>query len=93
MLMVRRLVSLLSPDESWSVAERRWLIEIGFHASTPDEYAQAFEKALSMSAEDTVAMRLRARKSATRFSEEVFAERWVEHMERLVRLQTERMKS
>jgi alpha-1,2-mannosyltransferase len=40
-----------------------------------------------MSAEETVAMRLRARKSAKRFSEEVFAERWVEHMERLVSLQ------
>lgn len=61
----------------------------GFLASTVEEYAAAFEKALSMSPEDTVAMRLRARKSAKRFSEEVFAERWVEHMERLVGLQTE----
>jgi len=42
-----------------------------------------------MGPEETVAMRLRARRSAKRFSEEVFAERWIEHMERLVRLQRE----
>jgi alpha-1,2-mannosyltransferase len=32
-------------------------------------------------------MRLRARESARRFSEEVFAEQWVRHMETLVNLQ------
>lgn len=49
----------------------------------------AFNKALSMSADERLAMRQRARQNARRFSEEVFAEKWAEHMDRLVRLQTE----
>ena len=34
-----------------------------------------------------MAMRLRARKSAKRFTEQAFAEKWVKNMETLVRLQ------
>ena len=62
---------------------------LGFHASTTEEYTMAFNKALSMSADERLAMRQRARQNARRFSEEVFAEKWAEHMDRLVRLQTE----
>ncbi|KAL2260986.1 hypothetical protein VTK26DRAFT_4832 [Humicola hyalothermophila] len=54
----------------------------GFHATTATEFAQAFEKALGLP--DPYAVRQRARKSAKRFTEEEFARRWIEQMERLV---------
>jgi alpha-1,2-mannosyltransferase len=63
------------------------MMKIGFHASTAEQYAAAFAEALSLSTEETVAMRLRARLSARRFTEEVFAGKWIEQMERLVALQ------
>jgi alpha-1,2-mannosyltransferase len=56
----------------------------GFHGSTAAEFAAGYEAALSLA--DPLAMRLRARKSAKRFSEEVFAERWLAQMDRLVAL-------
>lgn len=56
----------------------------GFHASTKEEFTAAFEKALALSAEDSLAMRQRARKSAARFSEEVFAEAWIKQLQILV---------
>ncbi|RFU79444.1 alpha-1,2-mannosyltransferase alg11 [Trichoderma arundinaceum] len=56
----------------------------GFHASTAVEFAAGYEKALSLP--DPLAMRLRARKSAKRFSEEVFKEKWLTQMDRLVAL-------
>ena len=59
----------------------------GFHASTASEYSAAFAKALQLSPENTLAMRLRARKSAKRFTEEAFASKWIEQAERLVTLQ------
>ena len=62
---------------------------LGFHASTTEEYTTAFSKALFMSADERLAMRQRARQNARRFSEEVFAAKWAEHMDMLVRLQTE----
>lgn len=48
------------------------------------EFTTAFEKALAVSPEDSLAMRQRARKSALRFSEEVFAEAWVKQLQSLV---------
>jgi len=54
----------------------------GFHATTASEFAKAFEQALAL--EDKLAMRLRARESAKRFTEEEFAKRWVVQMEKLV---------
>jgi alpha-1,2-mannosyltransferase len=66
---------------------------LGFHASTEEQYAAAFAKALSLSPEDTVAMRLRARLSARRFTEEVFAGKWIAEMERLVQLQVKGQRS
>ncbi|KAL7787757.1 glycosyltransferase family 4 protein [Trichoderma ceciliae] len=60
----------------------------GFHASTAAEFAAGYEAALSLP--DPLAMRLRARKSAKRFSEEVFEGKWLTQMDRLVALGTTR---
>lgn len=57
---------------------------IGFHASTATEFAEGFEQALALP--DKLAMRLRARDSAKRFTEEEFARGWIAQMEKLVRL-------
>ncbi|USW58372.1 Putative glycosyl transferase, family 1, ALG11 mannosyltransferase [Septoria linicola] len=60
----------------------------GFHASTPEEFASGFHKALSLAPEEAFAMRLRARKSSLRFSEQVFAEAWLGQLACLVALQS-----
>ncbi|KAL5120123.1 asparagine-linked glycosylation protein [Pleosporales sp. CAS-2024a] len=65
----------------------------GFHATTAQEYAEGFHKALSLSPEETIAMRKRARKSAERFTDFGFAEKWLAHMEKLVALQVARAKT
>lgn len=54
----------------------------GFHATTSKEFAEGFEKALSLP--NPYAVRLRARKSAKRFTEEEFARRWMEQLEKCV---------
>ncbi|KAK4039151.1 glycosyltransferase [Parachaetomium inaequale] len=54
----------------------------GFHATTASEFAEGFEKALSLP--NPYAVRQRARQSAKRFTEEEFARRWTEQMEKLV---------
>ena len=64
--------------------------DIGFHASTVSEYSKAFAKSLSFSPAETLAIRIRARKSALRFTDRGFAEKWIKHMERLVNLQIEK---
>lgn len=56
----------------------------GFHASTSTEYADAFEKALSLSSSEALEMRMRARKSAKRFTEEVFRTKWRAQLRKLV---------
>ncbi|RYP12132.1 hypothetical protein DL767_011468 [Monosporascus sp. MG133] len=56
----------------------------GFHATTASEFAEGFEKALSLP--DPLAVRQRARTSARRFSEEEFARKWLAQMEKLVTL-------
>ncbi|KAK5127334.1 hypothetical protein LTR85_006673 [Meristemomyces frigidus] len=58
----------------------------GFHATTPEEFAAGFAKALDLSPDQALAMRQRARKSSLRFSEEVFSEAWTGQLERLVEL-------
>lgn len=60
----------------------------GFRASTEDEFAAAFEAALALPVEEKVAMRLRARSSARRFTEEEFSRKWIAQVERLVRLRS-----
>lgn len=54
----------------------------GFHATTADEFADGFEKALSLP--DPLDWRLRARQSAKRFGEEEFDRKWLEQMTKLV---------
>ena len=61
-------------------------IYLGFHASTVSEYATAFSQALSLSPKEALAMRLRARSSAKRFSDEEFATSWSNQFDRLVTL-------
>ncbi|KAM6527892.1 GDP-Man:Man(3)GlcNAc(2)-PP-Dol alpha-1,2-mannosyltransferase [Fusarium falciforme] len=56
----------------------------GFHATTEEEFADGYEKALSLP--DPLAVRLRARESAKRFTEEEFAKKWTVQMARLVTL-------
>jgi len=60
----------------------------GFHASTVAEFVEAFDKALELSPEEAYAMRLRARKSSLRFSEQVFSEAWTGHLQTLVDMVT-----
>ncbi|KAI1199377.1 glycosyltransferase family 4 protein [Nemania serpens] len=54
----------------------------GFHATTTTEYAEGFEKAFSLP--DPLAVRLRARHSAQRFTDEEFAKRWLAELRKLV---------
>lgn len=56
----------------------------GYHATTSTEFAKGFEAALGQN--DKLPMRLRARKSAKRFTEEEFAKGWIRNMEVLVKL-------
>ena len=58
----------------------------GFHADTVQEYSAAFSIALDLSPKEALRMRQRARKSAKRFSEEMFAESWVRQLDKLVDL-------
>jgi alpha-1,2-mannosyltransferase len=71
------------PKERGINADKWFLIPSkGFHATTSTEFAQGFEKALSLP--NPYAIRRRARQSAKRFTEEEFARRWTEEMEKLV---------
>ena len=62
----------------------RLTVTTGFHASTSAEFAEGFERALSLT--NPLAVRQRARQSAKRFTEEEFAKKWTAQMERLVAL-------
>lgn len=63
----------------------------GYRATDIDGFAEAYGKALEgMNDEDRWRMRVRARRSAKRFSEEAFDERWLRHIQRLVSLKTGR---
>lgn len=59
---------------------------VGFHATTSQEFAEGFAKALSLSPGEAFAMRQRAQKSSWRFSERVFSDAWTSQMEALVQL-------
>ena len=61
----------------------------GYHASTEEEYADGFQKALALQPEEALAMRKRARKGSKRFDDEAFASAWLNQMEKLVGLQME----
>ncbi|OAA54053.1 alpha-1,2-mannosyltransferase alg11 [Cordyceps fumosorosea ARSEF 2679] len=54
----------------------------GVHASTSTEFAEGYHRVLTMP--DKLPTRLRARKSAKRFTEAEFARKWIDQTERLV---------
>lgn len=62
-------------------------LPIGYLAETDDEFAAAFGTIAAMSPEERLAMRLRGRESAKRFTEQVFASHWIREMETLVQKQ------
>ncbi|KAJ5709980.1 CAZyme family GT4 [Penicillium malachiteum] len=57
----------------------------GFRAETEEQFAAAFEAALALPVEEKIAMRLRARRSALRFTEEEFAKKWLAQVQKLVK--------
>lgn len=59
----------------------------GYHAETEEQFAEGFRRVTSMSREDTIAMRLRGRANVKRFTEEVFAQKWVAAMDDLIQMQ------
>ncbi|KAI1337384.1 hypothetical protein F5Y15DRAFT_418147 [Xylariaceae sp. FL0016] len=54
----------------------------GFHATTATEFAEGYEKALSLP--NPLAVRQRARQSSKRFSDEEFVRRWLSQLDKLV---------
>lgn len=77
--------------ESQDLERVQWLtVDIGFHATTAQEYADGFRKALTLSPQETLDMRRRARKSAERFTDQTFADKWLKNAERLVALQVKK---
>jgi alpha-1,2-mannosyltransferase len=66
---------------NWSLR----ITDAGFHATTPAEFAEGYAKAFSLPETECMAIRQRARKSAGRFSEEVFMTAWTEEMQKLLK--------
>ena len=60
----------------------------GFHALMEQQYADQLEKALTLQGQELLDMRLRARRSARRFNEAAFEERWLKSMSELVALRS-----
>jgi alpha-1,2-mannosyltransferase len=56
----------------------------GFHAETAEEFAHGFRKVMDMSPEEKYAMRVRCRKQVKNFTEQAFARKWIEEVEKLV---------
>lgn len=56
----------------------------GFRAETEEQFAAAFEAALALPESEKVAMRLRARRSAQRFTEEEFSRKWLGQVQKLI---------
>ncbi|KAH6662739.1 glycosyltransferase family 4 protein [Halenospora varia] len=61
----------------------------GFHAMSEEEFAEGFEKALALGQKEKLEMRIRARKSAGRFTEDVFERAWLGQMDKLVDMRRE----
>lgn len=61
--------------------------DIGYHAETKDEYAEALAKISRLSLKEKLEMRLRCRRSAQRFAGGVFEQKWIESMAALIDLQ------
>lgn len=58
----------------------------GYHAETAEEFAQGFRAVMQMDPDERFAMRMRGRQVAKRFTEEAFARKWIEEMEKLISL-------
>ncbi len=56
----------------------------GYHAETAEEFARGFQAVIQMDPDERYAMRMRGRQLAQRFTEEAFAQQWIEEMEKLV---------
>ncbi|KAI5780227.1 hypothetical protein DFH27DRAFT_584302 [Peziza echinospora] len=65
---------------------------LGFHATDVPTFAKAFLKALTIPENEILPLRIRAQKSSARFSEEVFAKKWLVSLENLVDLLPPRKK-
>ncbi|KAL4741743.1 hypothetical protein BDV11DRAFT_52819 [Aspergillus similis] len=78
------VIDLPKSDSGSDSLENRGTRATGFRATTEEEFADAFERALSLSNDEKVGMRLRARKSALRFTEEEFSRKWVGEIGKLV---------
>jgi alpha-1,2-mannosyltransferase len=65
----------------------------GYHAETIEQFCAAFGKVFGLSDEERLAMRLRNRESAKRFTEEAFGRKWIREMEELVQAQITRAKA
>lgn len=63
--------------------------ETGWRAETQADYAAAFEKAFNVRGKEATDWRLRARKSAERFGEDVFEAGWMAKVELLMKRQTD----
>jgi alpha-1,2-mannosyltransferase len=59
----------------------------GFHATTKEEFADGYRKALELEGQVVANVRQAARRSAERFTEKVFAEKWLEAMAKLLQLE------
>lgn len=66
--------------------------EIGFHAEADEDFAAAFARVAALDREERLAMRLRCRASTSRFTEEVFARKWAEEMETLIKMTSAKAK-
>lgn len=74
-------------DHTYTLHPANIFSSTGFHASTEEQFAEGFAKALELPPSEALAMRQRSRKSAERFSEEVFSERWLTQLDVLVALE------
>ncbi|KAL8938164.1 MAG: hypothetical protein Q9216_004041 [Gyalolechia sp. 2 TL-2023] len=61
--------------------------ETGFKASSEEEYASAFQRALGMGKDETLGMRRRARGRAGAFGEADFEDAWVREVGKLVEME------
>ncbi len=59
----------------------------GYHAETAEGFAEAYRRVMQMEPEERYAMRARARERAKTFTEEAFARKWVEQVQKLVSMQ------
>ncbi|ERF68075.1 hypothetical protein EPUS_08511 [Endocarpon pusillum Z07020] len=62
----------------------------GYHAETAAEFAEGYRRVMQMEPEERYAMRVRGREVAKTFTEEAFARKWIEQVEKLISMQTGR---